>query len=244
MPAGQYIVTSITGRDPSGLPLVIQVNVPFTITNHDVEGIKIVPQPELGVEGFFRMANSGSPLPAGLSVQFAFPSPGGQSDSIPVAENGQFWLTGYAGDYSVRPVVPAGYAVTEIRYGGANYLNSLIPMKGDSIDSSLSIVLTNQPAAVEGSIVDGEQKPVPARIVLAPDPLPPGFDWRAIRVVSNDKQGAFTLSGLAPGRYKAVALAGDDRKRDHDLSLLAEKLAAADAIEVVAGQSVSINIRP
>ena len=49
-------------------------------------------------------------------------------------------------------------------------------MKGDSIDSSLTIVLSDQPGAIAGSILDAEQKPFPAKVVLVPDPLPAGFD--------------------------------------------------------------------
>jgi hypothetical protein len=62
-------------------------------------------------------------------------------------------------------------------------------------------------------------------------------------VVKNDRRGAFALSGIAPGRYKAVALTGDDRRRDHDMAILGDKLRAADSFEVTAGQSVSINLR-
>lgn len=158
--------------------------------------------------------------------------------------NGHFVLSALPGDYSVLPVVPAGYAVTELHYGGANYLNRLIPMKGDSIDSSLTIVLSDQPGTVGGSILDAEQKPVPAKVVLVPDPLPADFDLWAIRVAVPDKDGAFAFRGLAPGRYKAVTLTGDDRKRDHDFAILGDKLNSADAFEVVAGQSVSANVRP
>ena len=52
------------------------------------------------------------------------------------------------------------------------------------------------------------------------------------------------IGGLAPGRYKAVALTGDDRKRDHDLAILGDKLSVADSFEVVAGQSVTITLHP
>ena len=144
----------------------------------------------------------------------------------------------------MRPVVPAGYAATEIRYGGANYLNSLIPIRGDTLDSSLTVVLTDQPGSVTGSIVDGDSKPVAAKVVVVPDPIPAGIDFRAIRVVSTDKQGAFAFTGIAPGRYKAVALTGDDRRRDHDMALIGPRLGPADSFEVVAGQGVSINVRP
>jgi hypothetical protein len=117
-------------------------------------------------------------------------------------------------------------------------------MKADTIDLSLTIVLSDQPGAVAGSILDGAQKPVPAKVILVPDPLPANFDLWAIRVVSADKDGSFALRGLAPGRYKAVALTGDDRKRDHDFAILRDKLSAAEAFEVVAGQNLSVNVRP
>jgi hypothetical protein len=75
--------------------------------------------------------------------------------------------------------------------------------------------------------------------------IPPAiFLLKMIRVVSNDKDGTFAFRGLAPGRYKAVALTGDDRKRDHDFAILGDKLNATSAFEVVAGQSLSVNVRP
>ena len=85
---------------------------------------------------------------------------------------------------------------------------------------------------------------MPAKIVLVPDPLPANFDLHAIRVVSNDDKGAFVFSGIAPGKYKAIALTGDERKRDHDLTLLGPKLDLADAFEVAAGQSVVVALHP
>ncbi len=160
LPAGQYIATAtIFGQGlrtgPGG---ALQAKTPIMVTDHDVEGLRFAFEPELEVGGTFRMANGIAHLPAGLAVQFAFPPPGGRSDSIAAAATGEFWLSGYTGDYSIQPSVPAGYAVTEIRYGGANYLYSLVPMRGDTLDSSLTIVLTDQPGSVGGSIVDGDSK--------------------------------------------------------------------------------------
>jgi hypothetical protein len=249
LPSGQYIANAVTGApETTGVALSfrrLQVRLVFSITDHDIDGLRAVPdtQSQLGINGFFRMTGNSKALPGGLSVQYASPEPGGLSTPIPAAPSGEFWLTGVPGEYSVQPVVPAGYAATEIRYGGVNYLNSLIPMNGSSPDSSLTIVLTDQTGSVAGSIVDGDSKPVSAEIALVPDPLPAGFDFRAIRVVKNDSKGAFAISGLAPGRYKAVALTGDDRKRDHDMAILGDKFRAADSFEVVAGQSLTINVR-
>jgi hypothetical protein len=238
LPAGQYVATAtIIGAG-------LQAKTPVAITDHDVEGLKFSFAGQLEVSGTFRMATGSAHLPVGLAVQYAFPSPDRRADSIPAAENGEFWLSGYAGDYSVQPTVPAGYAVTEVRYGGANYLNSLVSMRGDTLDPSLTIVLTDQPGLVAGSIVDGDSEPVPATIALVPDPLPASFDFRAIRVAKNDAKGVFAFRGIAPGRYKAVALTDDDRKRDHDMAILGDRLNSVDSFEVIAGQSVTINIRP
>lgn len=237
LPAGHYTASAFGTQN----------DISLAITDHDVSGVKWVlhsgQQRQLTVDGSFRMANSDTKVPSGLSVQFGWPLPG-DSTPMPTSESGHFTLTAPPGDYSVLPVVPAGYVVTELRYGGANYLNCLIPMKGDTADASLTIVLSDQPGAVGGSILDGEQKPIPAKVVLVPDPLPAGFDLWAIRVVSTNEDGTFAVRGLAPGRYKAVALTGDDRKRDHDFAILADKLNSADAFEVTVGQSLSLNIRP
>jgi len=223
----------------------IAADVPFAITDHDIEGLKIIPteRPQaVSTEGRFRMANGSASLPANLAVQFGFSTPGRTPDSIP-ADGGAFWLRSTPGTFSVLPVAPPGYAVTELRYGGLNYTNCLIPMNG-APGASFDIVLSDQPATISGSLVDGEQKPIPAKVALVPDPLPQGFDWRAIRVAVTDKDGGFGFTGIAPGRYKAVALTGDERKQDHDLSLLGDKFRVVDAFEVTTGQNARITVKP
>ena len=108
LPAGQYTATAITGVGqaiPNGTGFsmamrMMSVNLSFAITDHDVSGFRIVSQPyqPLEVHGLFRTANGGSPLPTGLSVQYAFPAPGGESTPIAASNDGLFWLNGTSGD--------------------------------------------------------------------------------------------------------------------------------------------------
>jgi hypothetical protein len=257
LPPGNFILESMSlyARQPDSSMGIqrIALSLPFTITDHDIDDLHpaaVLPVAPVTIQGIFKMAN-GSPLPANLSVLYAYPKPGLQTDSIPAAPNGEFFLNGPSGDYSVRPVVPPSYAVSEIRYAGGNYLNSLVPFSANAIDRSLTIVLTDRPASVSGSLIDSrqnqigdQQKPIAAKVILAPDPLPPNFDFHALRVASTNNDGSFSLTGLTPGRYKAAVLTGDDRKRDHDLAILNDKFNTAEVFEITAGQNLTIPLKP
>lgn len=242
LPPGDYSVGTFVHK--TGLPLsfaMTTLDTSFSVTTRDIEGLQVGPlnRPPVATVGKFEMAN-GDPLPKGLGVQYAYPDPGGRSDLIPVADTGEFWLNGAAGEYSVLPVLPPGYAATAARYGSGNYVYSLVALSGDA---PLAIVLTNHPGAVSGALLDDRGAPIAAKIALVPDPLSAGFDWRAIRVTRPDDHGIFSFNGLAPGRYKAVALTGDEQKQDHDLAVIGPKLAVADAVEVGAGQTATVRVK-
>ena len=254
LPPGEYRVsTMMIPRKPEPIGngfqfsmSIIPLNTPFSITDHDVTGLVVSPASAgspLTTAGQFRLANGGT-LTGGLAVQFAYPNPGGESTPIAASPDGVFWLSDVAGIYSVRPVVPPAYAVTEIRYAGGNYLFSLIPLGSGAADAPITIVLSDQPASVSGVLTDEEGKPVAAKIALLPDPVPEHFDFRAIRVAATNDRGGFLIGGLAPGRYKAVALTGDDRRQDHDLTLIGPRLGMADSFELTAGQNLTVSLRP
>lgn len=255
LPAGQYRVSRMVIPGESD-PIrkfqvsmsIVRLDTPFPITDHDVTGLHVIPLPpavgRISTTGKFLTAGSSAVLPEGLSVRFSYPNPGGQSTPIAAAPDGTFWLNDLAGEYSVRPVVSPAYAVTEIRYAGGNYPFSLIPLGSGTTDASITIVLSDQPASVSGMLIDYAGKPVAGKIALLPDPIPPQFDFRAIRVAVTNDRGEFALGGLAPGRYKAVALTGDDRRQDHDMSLIGPRLGTANAFELAAGQNLRIEPRP
>jgi hypothetical protein len=256
LPPGEYRVGTMVipgNSEPIGSGFrvsmsFIRLDTPFLITDHDVTGVHVMPVATSGrpasTNGKFLLAPNNGALPGGLSVQFAYPNPGGESTPIPASPDGVFWLNDVPGEYSVRPVVPPAFAVTEIRYAGENYNFSLIPVGSGTADAPITIVLSDQPASISGVLTDDAGKPVAAKIALLPDPIPARFDFRAIRVVVTNDRGGFLLGGLAPGRYKAVALTGEDRRQDHDMTLLGPRLGPADAFELIAGQNLPISLRP
>jgi hypothetical protein len=256
LPPGQYRIRTMTipGKsEPVGNGFrvsmsFIPLNTPFSITDHDVSGIHVIPPPPAGLptptSGKFLLAGSSGALPGNLSVLFSYPNPGGDSTRIAAAPDGTFWLSDLPAEYSIRPVPPPGLAVTEVRYAGGNFPFSLIPLGSATADASITIVLSEQPASVSGVLTDDAGKPVAAKIALLPDPIPEHFDFRAICVTATNDRGGFLIGSLAPGRYKAVALTGDDRKQDHDMALIGPRLGPADAFELTAGQNLTISLRP
>ncbi len=256
LPPGEYWVRDVIVPDKSqpGAPgafrvlmRYMQMDPPFSVTDHDLAGLVVRPLPPrsgpVTTAGQFRLTGGGV-LPGSLSVQFAYPNPGGESSAIAASPDGVFWLSDAPNEYSVRPIAPPAYAVTEIRYAGGNYPFSLIPLGSGPGDASITIVLSDQPASVSGVLTDDSGKPLAAKIALLPDPIPDHFDFRAIRVAATNDRGGFVMGGLAPGRYKAVVLTGDDRRQDHDMTLIGPRLGLADAFELTAGQNLTINPRP
>lgn len=79
-------------------------------------------------------------------------------------------------------------------------------------------------------------------MALLPDPLPDRISPVTIRYAESAEGGTFVFKDVAPGMYRTVIVNGeaDVHRGDADFR---EKAAKAEAIDVRAGQSVSINLK-
>jgi hypothetical protein len=88
-----------------------------------------------------------------------------------------------------------------------------------------------------------DQTPVRvATVALLPDPLPVKVSPATIQYAESGESGAFVFKDVAPGMYRAVVLLGDEDVHGSD-SGLRERAAKAEALEVRAGQSVSVSLK-
>jgi hypothetical protein len=135
--------------------------------------------------------------------------------------------------------LPDGYAIAEMKLDGASARNNV--MKWTGPDTPLTIVLTSRPGAVSGTVRNHDQMAVRGAVVaLLPDPLGDKISPVTIRYAESGDGGTFVFKDLAPGIYRAVILNGKEDGQDADLR---ERAVKAEAIEVRAGQSASINLK-
>jgi hypothetical protein len=153
------------------------------------------------------------------------------------------------GNYNIAMMQMPGYAVASTALNGT----ALLPGAAvdlESPESVLTVVLTTELGSVTGVVKDSEQKPVAeATVALAPElfggasddrlSLPPGAGETTV----SDGSGRFAFNGLAPGRYRAIALPGREGLRPAaDAGLIRERMRTAEVIVVLAGQSTGCDL--
>jgi hypothetical protein len=79
--------------------------------------------------------------------------------------------------------------------------------------------------------------------VFPSDPARWVFSLRAIRDERTDSDGRFTIDGLPPGSYQAVAVPAFRHGAAYDAALLERLRAASQAIRVTDGQQLTLSIR-
>jgi Carboxypeptidase regulatory-like domain len=249
---GMYRLEVTAGEPPHEFSAAYWVE----IADHDIENFKAALAPEAGVAAEIRMLEEGV-----KALEFAGINLIPTSDWMTRVGTGGIMISGPAPvrGFAIRegrdredsippddywPVVmplPDGYAVAEIRFEGASARNNVMKLSGP--DTPLTIVVTSRPGAVSGLVRNDDQMPVRGALVaLLPDPLPDKISPTTIRYAESDDGGTFVFKNVAPGTYRAVVLNGEEDVGRGDASLR-ERAAKADAIEVRAGQSASINLK-
>jgi hypothetical protein len=249
---GMYRLEVTAGKPPHEFSAAYEIE----IADHDIENFKATLAPEASVAGEIRMLEEGATPPEGAAlnlipttdwmtligtrgVMMSGPSPVRGA----LIRQGRFHVDSIPPDDYWPAVMrlPDGYAVAEIRFEGASARNNVMELSGP--DTPLTIVLTSRPGAVSGVVRNDDQIPVRrALVALLPDALPERISPTTIRYAQSGDGGAFVFKDVAPGTYRAVVLNGEEDVGRGDAGLR-ERAARAEAVEVRAGQSASINLK-
>jgi hypothetical protein len=137
--------------------------------------------------------------------------------------------------------LPDGFAVAEIVFGGSKAPYGTIALSAR--DTPISIVLTSRAGSLAGVVRDEDQNPLRgAMVVLLPDPVPEKIGPASVWAEESGEGGAFVFRDLAPGKFRAVVLTGEDRAFQGDPGYLRERAGKKDPILVMAGQMVSVSL--
>jgi len=249
---GTYRLELTAGKPPHEFAAAYEIEV----ADRDIENFKTTLAPEASVAGGIRMLEEGATPPEGAALNLIPTSDwmtllgargvimtGPSPVRGTLIRQGRFHVDSIPPDDYWPAVMrlPDGYAVAEIRFEGASPHNNIMTLSGP--DTPLTIVLTSRPGAVGGTVRNNDQMPVRGALVaLLPDALPDKISPTTIRYAESGDGGTFVFKDVAPGRYRVVVLNREEDVQGGDDGLR-ERAAKAEAIEVRAGQSVSINLK-
>jgi len=252
----------ITGYPPGTYRLVLAVNgrsaadremasVPFVIAD---ENIEITASLDRGarIEGRFIAADSAAaPDYTKLSPRIDM------IDMLPFADvvspvkvdaGGKFAFAGVFASRCRIEITGTGTSnyVKEIRYNGIPIHDNLLSLDRSAAAHALTVVIDDKPAAIGGSVTDGEKPVGKAFVIAAKWPLaemPEGWRFQPTAMATADDQGNFQLAGLAPGEYRIVALRTREELDASAPGLLERALAEAEKTDAGPNGFRSVNIR-
>lgn len=248
---GTYELMLTAGKPPHQLTAYYEVEM----TDHDIENFKALLAPEASIAGEIRMLEEDAKPPEGIGFSLVPTSGwtarvgkrgGVVAGSVPGRGIGvqaaRFQMDSIPpGEYWPQVTLPYGYAVVQMRFDGSSARNNVMTLSGP--ETPITILVTSRPGIVGGIVRSDDQTPVRgATVALLPDPLPVKVSPATIQYAESGESGAFVFKDVAPGMYRAVVLLGDEDVHGSD-SGLRERAAKAEALEVRAGQSVSVSLK-
>ena len=201
--AGSFFIEGLTrGEYSFGVMLgngaqALYGGVSFTITDHDIDGVNMTFGPTASLTGVVRMAEDGVALPKTIAVVLMPAGAAGTARRLAAPASVQ------DGRFHVDGIAPGNYWPTFLSSSDGYAL-----LRGDGRplglygSAEVTFVMTSKPAAIVGTVVDENQRPVPgATVELVPD-LAGEFADRFMntRIVSG-ASGEFRFSDVAPGKY-------------------------------------------
>jgi hypothetical protein len=241
---GEYNVRTGDDANPSSITL--------TLTDGDERSIVLTPQPGLAIPGTVIVDAEGGaavPLPAITAVALlsegdsVFP-PWPRHPSTPVGRDGAFRFANLAGAYLFRlERLPDDLALARVMANGNDITDTPVAIgRGRNVTGPVQIVVTNKVGTIEGELSGRAGQPTAdgTVIVFAADRSRWSAASRFIKAERPRGDGRFTISGLLPGRYRAVARETVAEGQWEDPAFLETLFESATPVEVTAGQTSTL----
>jgi hypothetical protein len=132
---------------------------------------------------------------------------GGIDDSGVVKEDGTFFVAGIFGRTRIRATLPDGWVLKSVLRDGRDITDDPIAPGSRETISGIQVIVSEQISTITGQVTDDRGMPIDEGTVIVfhrdsekwEDPN------RYVHAVRPDQQGQFTIRGLPPGEYLALA---------------------------------------
>jgi 5-hydroxyisourate hydrolase-like protein (transthyretin family) len=205
IPEGTYYVLALL-RDEGAPVYESRARQKIEVTGDNVEGLTISLNAGVTIQGKLKLDNSTSVPLDGIQVSLGSVEEDGQS--------GGFGQAKKDGSFEIKSVQEGGYAINlwgldpkaylkSARRGPDDLLEKGLQIEADS-SGRIEMTIASDGAQLEGSVSDDDGPVIGARVRLVPDPLTP-YNHLRIRPTTTDQLGHFSLTTVAPGKYKLTA---------------------------------------
>jgi hypothetical protein len=159
----------------------------------------------------------------------------GQRVGGTVAPDRTFELSGFSGRSRIWVTeLPGGWTVSRVEIDGTDVTDETFELRA-GVEARARVIVSNQLGVVRGSVTVRELPMADvAVLVFSADPTRWSVPSRFVRWSRTDAKGQFSIDGLPPGEYRAIAL--DDFVDDEPLD--AEALGPLRDM----GTTVSVNV--
>lgn len=228
MPPGSYTLQVI--QFAQGPPVVVgRTNV--EVGDAPVENIVLYAGAPLEVTGQIR-TDATSSIDLG-KVRVALSGPGMGMGQATVKPDGSFVIRRVGRElFPITVTAPQGTYVKSITVAGQDVLLTGLDLTAADAVAPMEIVLGTKPAAVNGQV-----KEAAAGVVWLA-----GANRNARLTAAIDAQGRFSLGGLAPGEYRAVALETAEMVGEMDEENQRKVQGKFEKVKVAEGENVTVTL--
>jgi hypothetical protein len=255
-PNGQFIVRNLMPGDYV-LHAIVRtpdskdqesVDVPLTVGGDDIEGMTVTSAPNGRIAGRIVFDGEAQPAFAPGSLRVVVDSP--ESLQTPSAQVGAGWRFEIGNIEPGRLTLsfdglPAGWAVKKIVADGRDVTESLFGLGPSSAATPFEITLTDKPTTLSGAVSRGS-KPAATDdftvVVFADDPVQWREGSKRVLIARPDQHGTYKITGLPPGRYRAIAVEYLDDGEQWNPELLGWARSRAVRVELEEGAAVTLNL--
>ena len=246
---GTYYLYPLFDTGAGALSFVTS-RTPVTVTDHDVDGLRIVLKANREIKGRLVIDGSTAAVPLNMARVSLRPKDrmptllggaGAGVSAIADPNTGEFALTNVPEarfGVLVAPLPPNAY-VSDVRQAGRSVFNDgMIP---DSTQP-LEIEIRTNAASIQGTVRNAAGEPaVRSAVVLIPSAARQNV--QLYKRATTDMNGEFRLTGIAPGQYKAFAWSGTPAgQAEENAQYISQFENRGTLVNVMAGASMPVSL--
>ena len=211
IPPGDYRIGAQLDR---GANAPEAATVPIVVNGADVNDVSVITSLGWSAKGQVISENGGPPnlqrdriSIAGRPIGEA-PRVGGAFGSGLVTDDWTFTVTGIFGPARLVVGVPDEWMVKSIFQNGLDVTDAVIELKSGEELTGVQVILSDHVTTITGLVTDAKGAPIDdgTVIVFSSDEKKWYEESRFVKAARPDERGQFTISGLPPGDYLAIAV--------------------------------------